>query len=232
MFLRSEYVSLGFYCFIFAGDEIYIDDDFRAYCNLILIAPRIIVKKNRYGERPIITLRGYDGEPIKVDPPCKRVASKSDFDNCEREHYRIRGQNGAHGNPGYPGGNMTMVADEFIGLEYLTVDLSGGNGSDGQQGGDGADCNHTYLTRPKKGNGGDGGSGGNGGSRGKMGFLTLYHSKGTQVEHSKIRLISREGMSGKPGKGGEGGNPWDKGKKEDKKKFKFGRTGENGLVSE
>lgn len=78
--MKQEYLTIGFYCFVFAGSEIYIDDDFRAYCNMLFVAPKIVIRKNKYGERPILTLKGLDGDIITQNAPAKRVANKHDFD--------------------------------------------------------------------------------------------------------------------------------------------------------
>lgn len=106
---------------IFGLSTFVVDEDFRG-ANLVAIAPCWHV----LGSREIV-LKGENA----------------------RDHQL--GTSTEHGLPGYhgkPGGAFLGIAHSTVGLERLTIDTSGGDGSPGQNGGDGRNGTDAELTLP------------------------------------------------------------------------------------
>jgi energy-coupling factor transporter ATP-binding protein EcfA2 len=131
---------------VYAGNTVFLDEDLRdddLYLkgkNVAIIAPRwkVVGKK-------IIDLSGREGDKHKT-PKAKDAEPVA-------QHQEIGivgkpgnpGEDGLPGLPGYNGGNFFGAGKKFIGLEGLTIDVSGGKGGKGQDGGKGS--NGTNSTK-------------------------------------------------------------------------------------
>ena len=118
------------------------------------------------------------------------------------------GTNGCDGTLGKNSGNLVMIAQNYIGLDNLRIDVSGGDGGHGQRGGDGGSCNTWYLTAPTKVAGGDGGNGGNAGKGAQPGYVQILQSKEDITSNYQNIIKQNDGKDGKPGDAGEGGVGW------------------------
>jgi len=194
-------------------NTIIIDQDLIApTTNMIVVAPRWKVQGN-----VAINLCGKNAESLGVLKALDGVG------------YKVgkNGQDGTDGLPGLPGingGNFYGMGYEFIGLNNLTINTSGGKGSKGQEGGKGADgqagqdasvANNSgvhgtmYKGFPGGigGHGGKGGAGGIGGHTGKIEIL-----KGLDILFGNFICEQGEnglnGTSGLPGVGSKDGNDY------------------------
>jgi energy-coupling factor transporter ATP-binding protein EcfA2 len=125
---------------VYAGNTVFLDEDLRdddLYLkgkNVSIIAPRwkVVGKK-------IIDLSGKEGDAYQ------NFKAKDAESVAQHQEIGIAGkpgnpgEDGLPGLPGYNGGNFFGAGKKFIGLEGLTIDVSGGKGGKGQDGGDGSD---------------------------------------------------------------------------------------------
>ena len=142
----------------------------------------------------------------------------------------ITGQDGGHGDPGNPGGEIQIYCGILVPFSDVVLSAeggAGGNGADGQKGGPGGNGFSGYPTqmydlgngrvtydyfgdRAFGGYGGCGGNGGNGGNGGAGGRITLHFMRLGNPEGSfQITANAAGGVGGngaQPGEGGNGGN--------------------------
>jgi hypothetical protein len=215
LYSTNSYLG-GIFVNIFGAEEIHIDTDMCIEANLFLVAPKIFIDN-----KAKLKLSGRSGSHGGDGASKYRNYDRSSCSDSD-----IRGDDGRPGESGMPGGHCVMIADNYVGLENLTIDVSGGNGGDGGRGGNGNSYTKSHVFWPTDGSGGNGGDGGMGGKGGEQGTIKILSSLGGDYKNN-ANLIKNLGNKGKDGDGGKGGEGW-KGLSGD---GKDGSSGENGKVS-
>lgn len=102
--------------YIFAWRKIYVDQNINAPgFDFFAFAPTWQVVSIS-----VINLKGRGGEFMPMPEPSEMGRD---------------GKDGSPGNPGEPGGNFYGVGETFVDGQYLSIDVSGGDGGPGQDGG-------------------------------------------------------------------------------------------------
>jgi hypothetical protein len=184
---------------VYAGSTVFLDEDLKDNNlkgkNVAIIAPRwkAVGKK-------IIDLSGKEGDAHK-EPKAKNAEPVA-------QHQEIGiagkpgnpGEDGQPGLPGYNGGNFFGVGKKFIGLQGLTIDVSGGKGGKGQDGGNGSDGTNSAKDGVKE-------------DVSRRETKVLKSTTGCMLEHDTVSRVCEEykshggdgGIGGSGGMGGRGG---------------------------